>query len=510
MSLPVELLEIIFEFCYLGCRQKVYDYYWGTPSLSDTLRNFPYNLAAVDPSWNAILLRYRNYWTGLPHLVFNVDSKTPTQIDDAKTLLRYILDDPSLQFHVAIVRHSKENPDGATEKDLVKNLMDLLAPEVHRFRSFLVDVHASSSLPSVTTYFNNLITSCIASFEYLCDIDDSDDTVSEPYEPFNYDVVTWMRGSRITSMILDGGTFRKNTKWLRQHTNLESLTISHISQGATNSADRDVQRALEVVLSIATTQPWSSPSGLKCLKFRDINFAPCYSMCKAFSIFMHAPCNISFQHISFEDVDPYFLEQLTRSLLQDANRDLTDPPSPELHLTCGASSRDIPVDIRRWKYTRLILEGYDEAHLTASYPFDEHCLLSSELHFINCPGFNDAALDILSKISPETKNPLFSANLKGLKLTDCRSFTIQALKDMVTARAMNLQRHSRMPGWKNRRLNSLEVSGYGTPLTDKDEYWFRTHLKNFSWDGALFDAFLINSHHRLINPRFFIRFDPTP
>jgi hypothetical protein len=219
-------------------------------------------------------------------------------------------------------------------------------------------------------------------------------------------------------------------------------------------------------------------------------------MCKAFTIFMRAPSNISFQHLSFEDVDPYFLEQLTRSILRDANRDLTDAPSLELHLTCGASSRDIPIDIRRWKYARLILEEYDEAHLAASYPFDKHCFLSSELHPINCHGFNDAALEILSRIDPETKALLFSTKLKELKLTDCRSFTIQALKDMVNARVVSSQRRSRMPGWGNRPLNSWEVSGYGDLLLDKGKYWFRTHLKNFSWDGALFDAFLINSHNQ--------------
>ena len=85
MFLPVELLEIIFEYRCLGSQRVVYSYYcWDSPSLSDTLRNFPYNLATVDPSWNAILLRHRHYWIGLSRVVFNVDSKTPTHIDDAK------------------------------------------------------------------------------------------------------------------------------------------------------------------------------------------------------------------------------------------------------------------------------------------------------------------------------------------------------------------------------------------------------------------------------------------
>ena len=175
MSLPVELLEMIFEHCYLVSIDSVG---WDA-SLSDTLRNFLYNLVAVDPLWNAILLRHWDYWTGLSRVVFNVDSKTPTHINDAKTVLQYMLYDPgpdlSYDSHVAIIRYSKANPDDSAEKERVKNLTNLLAPHIRRFRSFVIDVHASSSLPSVTTYFNN---GSIDSLKYLCNLDDSEDTVS--------------------------------------------------------------------------------------------------------------------------------------------------------------------------------------------------------------------------------------------------------------------------------------------------------------------------------------------
>ena len=488
-SLPVELLEIIFKYCYLGYLRDADDDNWEELSLSDTIRTFPYNLAAVDPSWNAILLRHRDYWTGLTRAIFNVDSKTPTHIDDAKTLLGYMLDgaDPYYKFHVDIIRRSKANPDDAAEKDRVKNLMDLLAPEIRRCQSFLIDVHASSSLPSLTTYFQDLITSCVVSLEYLCDVDDSEDTVSN--EPYDYGFA--MQGSHITSMVLDGGNFRRNTAWLRRQTKLKSLTISHLSHGATNSAELDVRQALATVLSMVTPIYWGAPANLKSLKFRDIDFAPRDSMREAFSIFMRVPNNTSLEYLSFEDVDPRFLEDLTGSIFLNADRDLqvAHPAPLELHLSCGASSRDIPVNVQSWQYARLVLEGYDQAHLTASYPFDQESFLSSELHLINCPGFTDSDLEILSKIDPETKAPLFSTNLKHLKLTDCHGFSIQALKDMVAARATDWQKRSRMAGWRSRHLNSLEVSGYGTPLSDKDIDWFKTHVKDFSWDGSLSSAF---------------------
>jgi hypothetical protein len=209
MSLPVEILEIIFEHCYLVSIDS-----WDA-SLSDTLRNFPYNLVAVDPSWNAILLRHWNHWRGNSRVVFNVDSKTPTHIDDAKTVLQHMYDpelDPFYEFHVAIVRRSKANPDASAERERVKDLMNLLVPHIRRFRSIVIDVHASSYLPSVATYFNN---GSLDSLEYLCDIDDSGNTVSN--EPYEYGFL--MPGS-VKSMILDSGTFRRNTTWLRRQTEL--------------------------------------------------------------------------------------------------------------------------------------------------------------------------------------------------------------------------------------------------------------------------------------------------
>jgi len=67
----------------------------------------------VDPLWNAILLQHWDYWTGLSRVVFNVDSKAPTHMDDGKTVLHYMLydpePDPSYDFHVTVTRRSKAN-----------------------------------------------------------------------------------------------------------------------------------------------------------------------------------------------------------------------------------------------------------------------------------------------------------------------------------------------------------------------------------------------------------------
>lgn len=67
----------------------------------------------------------------------------------------------------------------------------------------------------------------------------------------------------------------------------------------------------------------------------------------------------------------------------DVNQDL-DPSARgtviDFHLMCGTSFRDMPVNVQPWKSAQLILGGYDKAHLTASYSFDQDTFLSSELH----------------------------------------------------------------------------------------------------------------------------------
>ena len=87
------------------------------------------------------------------------------------------------QFHVTIIHHSKIDPDDEAEKEWVRELMNLLAPEIWCFKSILINIYASSSLLSVTIYFNSLLPLSLCSFEYLCDINDSEDVVfHEPYD----------------------------------------------------------------------------------------------------------------------------------------------------------------------------------------------------------------------------------------------------------------------------------------------------------------------------------------
>jgi hypothetical protein len=175
MSLPIELLELIFNFCYLGSLENDDEEF----SLS-TL--FPYHLAEVDPLWKDI----PEYWTRV------ISKSSATGEEDAEAM-------SSKLFGVAIIRRSGANPNDAAEKARVKNFMDLLEPHMSQFGASLIDVYASSSLPSVTTDFIHVPPTST----YLRDLDDNAVSECKVQMP-----------SYIFMVVLDGYTFATDQSWL--------------------------------------------------------------------------------------------------------------------------------------------------------------------------------------------------------------------------------------------------------------------------------------------------------
>jgi hypothetical protein len=172
---------------------------------------------------------------------------------------------------------------------------------------------------------------------------------------------------------------------------------------------------------------------------------------------------------------PEFVKGPTRLIYPDPTYD----HHLHIHLTRGAFLREIPLPTH---CGNLILEGYNPANFIITRPCDRETFVRFQLHFINCPGFTDSVLNLLSKIDPVTKWPSFYFDLGYLKLTGCNNFIIEALKDMVKVRG----RVSLEGFLWSRNLISLEVSGYGTPLAVEDGDWMADRLRYFSWDGKVF------------------------
>jgi hypothetical protein len=111
--------------------------------------------------------------------------------------------------------------------------------------------------------------------------------------------------------------------------------------------------------------------------------------------------------------------------------------------------------------TRLVLEGYHQAHLAACYLFDERCFLTSELHLMNCPRNplqswpKDQGSVVFHKLDVFEANrlpPFYGSSTKGHGV--CMRVMLAEMFSNVRA----------------------EFSGYGTPLSDSDKDWFMTHL----------------------------------
>ena len=407
MPFPIELLELIFNFCYLGSTNE-------EPSLS-TL--FPYYLAEVDPLWKEILLKFPNYWT-------RVVSTIPNGVEDAKGISR---PRSSTLFGVAIIRRCRANPDDATEKARVKIFLDRLECNMQlQCDGFFIYVYVSSSLPSITTDLNHIP----PTFKYLRD----DDKAASGQVP-----------SYIIAIVLDGYTSRRTPPWLRHYKILMSLVVSPPYSNRSLGV-LDIEGTIQTVFQM-TTQPKEGSTNPPSLTVEDID-------------------------------NPRFVMTLTRSMYLSLLLEQHFPQLQELHLTCGVFLREI------LQCKRLVLEGYDRAHFIISGLFDQTLFVSPEPHLIDCSGFTDSELDLLSKVDSVTKYPLFSFNLKSLKLTGCRNFTIAALNSMVNARGIDLLESPRA----FLKLGSLEVSGYGTPLAVEDGKCLSTHLTHFLWEGELFST----------------------
>ena len=401
-DLPIELLELVFNFCYLGSLENDEDFSFSTL--------FPYHLAEVDPLWKDILLNFPEYWT-------RVISKSSTGEEEVSSKL----------FGVAIIRRSGTNPDDAAEKARVRKFLDLLEPHMSQFGASLINVYASSSLPSITTDFIHVPPTSM----YLCDVDDNPGSKCEDQMP-----------SYIFMMVLHGCAFARDQSWLRDHKMLVSL-----SQHSSNLRIPDVNWALQTTFEMTTFEMTTSPT-------------------------------TSIEHLGAGDVTTNILKFFERRT-QIIYPDPAYARHLHIHLTRGAFLGEIPLPTQ---CGNLILEGYNPADFIITRPFDRKTFVSSQLHLINCPGFSDSQLELLSKVDPVTNWPSFSFDLKCLELTGCNNFTIEALKVMVNVRG----RFHSLGFLRRRNLISLEVSGYGAPLAVEDGNWIADRLRYFSWDSRVF------------------------
>jgi hypothetical protein len=143
--------------------------------------------------------------------------------------------------------------------------------------------------------------------------------------------------SLISKISIDSYTSRRNPSWIRRHTVLSSLTVSHLSHAKTDQGILDVHWALQTVLQMATITKARSGK-LQRSTFRDLNFAAPASMLQLFLLFLDLP-STGLEYIAFEDVDPWFLEEVTCSTVMSPEERHSRRVLLELHLTYGARIR---------------------------------------------------------------------------------------------------------------------------------------------------------------------------
>ncbi|KDR83179.1 hypothetical protein GALMADRAFT_873705 [Galerina marginata CBS 339.88] len=489
MSLPPELLSIIFKFVHhespqtnepreliprwmkkmdeglkraakaLVHREEQIDF--SSPTL------FPYSMAAVSPYWSEILSSHPEFWT---LVVFFVDSRY-TSMAQATIILKR---SRKLPIHVVITRREgfrmKEYPD-LHEKCQIEALINLLRPHLPRCKSLHIDAHLSLSLPVVPKAFAGVgEVEDMFSMELVSDVydegeheeEDSDDDSLSSISSVDIDEFE----PDLRSLIVDGQNFRRGAEeyesWLSDQDKLKQLTVMRYHAPLSSSEDEPY------TVSCFIDHLWSLCS-VPCLKLHDIRFQE--DALKA----PHLPTFLPVEYLHLEDVNSGFVNTLFKYVEFD---DLV-----VLRITRSSVPKrcNLPA-------LSLILE-----EITSECDFMDTLTVwrGDNLCIDSCAGFTDEFLKRLAvKEGPfleirETKALMTCYNLQRLLLYRLSNVSVAALKNLVKQRNKYVGYNN--PNWRTTTdfgpaLSSLAVVHCKVEkLSAADEKWFRSRLVEFYW-----------------------------
>ncbi|KAF8965956.1 hypothetical protein BDZ97DRAFT_741420 [Flammula alnicola] len=478
-SLPPELLSIIFQFVHEistapkdGVHDTIPDWMLlngaGYPDQIASIKAdvnpqpiqgfrsptlFPYALAAVCPLWSEVLSFHPHFWT---MVILFIDSHFTPLIDAALLLGR----SRDLPISVIITSRKqlrpKSHPD-LHEKSHIGAFLSLLAPHLHRLRSFHVDAHLSSSLPDLDWKF-------IWKAEKLCSmalICDRQDIRDEDEEDYFFESVPKF-SAILSHLVVDGRNFRKTFEGPRCWVDtLESVTIAHYSSQVDDTFSiAKFALVLENLLHLTY------------LKLDDVYFHPD-------SETPETSADLCIDYLHLQSLDTEFLEELLRICSCPNLNGLrithcSIPPAfrfpdeyiPSLILEDIDSTVDLMEAIGLWYGDRLYLDG--------------------------CESFSDTFLDKLSTNVPVT-NPsngteslhLQLPKLSALLLRRLPKFSIQALKNMVEKRNESLD--YTYPAWRSMDPFGPEIYTLivvQCPVekpSAEDMEWFHSRVAEFEW-----------------------------
>jgi hypothetical protein len=105
------------------------------------------------------------------------------------------------------------------------------------------------------------------------------------------------------------------------------------------------------------------------------------------------------------------------------------------------------------------------------------CWLGEYLYVENCPGFNDAILDMMATVEAEQFS--CAPRMAHLDISDCPNFSAAALRRLVTAR-LQVHEGRTFPGF-----SVLCVSGLVPDISTEDQQYISQHVYEFDYYPSL-------------------------
>jgi hypothetical protein len=439
--LPAELLSIIFrltvpvdiKFCF-------------------TIYHSRRILCSVCSLWSAIVVSIPELWRFVVGFVDIPDywRKAGNQIQLSR----------DLTFTLVLARCNTGSAHDL-EGIHVQMMLAHAIPHFQRISYLSIDVHSSSSLPSIKEHFVRRMPR-LKILKLQCDHDDGpyqkhnmlDDLINDLSVMPNSPPPEKFSCPHLTLMAVDGANFRyicqERPEWTNDLGWLSYITVSHFTNDVHRLDLNDVEEFLH------------KRSKIYSLKFVDVDFD--YDA-------DHLPIQPS---IYIKDLE---LEDLSGPLYVHFFHNHAQYDIDTLSIkNCRLDGRLVfPLTCHT-----LNLEGvHDNEHL--------YSLLrrwnSYTVSFRNCPGFNDAVLETVDENSTHISSV---ERFENIILIGCSNFSIQALKRMVELRNPTIEIDYTDLDWMGHvegpELQSVVVHGYGSELSAADRQWFEDHLRKFIWD----------------------------
>ncbi|KAF8965940.1 hypothetical protein BDZ97DRAFT_2074453 [Flammula alnicola] len=469
MSLPPELLKIIFEYVqlpFLNIRRRISEIDPTSPEFEFLVgrvtasTSFPYLHAGVCQYWRDVLLFVPTFWTTA--VVF-VGSPTISVKDAAPRVFELSRNHP-IDVAIRLAPNAPQHVAQDLLQEEVQYVLEELNPHLHRCQSLYIgtDLVSSVSLP-----YRHLRGETAILKTLMVKSERSRITEKRPQDSVaQHTSLPDLFRPDLEHLLLDDANFQhacQHPETLLANPNLKSLAITNYTQGERHEAVRVAQ--VEVVSAL-----WAMPN-LRSLKLQDVDLVPLSDT---------EVLELGIEEIFMEDMDSEVLGKFFKYTYLPELRQLrfracwVEEDCVDLPSECG---RLILQDISGDEVLCPVLSRWEGESLTV---FD-------------CQAFDDRVLEMFSRpVNPDIPEDEVTAGTRfgcqelcSLTIIGDSGISIAGLKNMVESRNRWLPYEN--PEWRTSpvagpaivRLHIKEFRADAT-LSPEDVEWFGEHVADFT------------------------------